>query len=661
MNHPTPKKRSQQEGARGFLGVHFDFHAGDDCPEIGKYTTREMIETIVRKVQPDYVQTDCKGHPGYSSYPTKAGNPAPGISADALKIWRQVTAEHGVGLYMHYSGVWDNQAVRHHPEWARIDEDGNPDRRLTSVFGPYVDELLIPQLKELVDVYGIDGVWIDGECWATRSDYAHPVLAAFKAETGIQDVGRHPGEPGFLEFSDFCREGFREYVRHYVDALHAHAPGFQIASNWAFSSMMPEPVSIDLDYLSGDFTLQDSLNSARLEGRCLAHQGLPWDLMAWGFAYKWHPESSLENAACVKGAVQLMQEASVVLALGGGFQAYFPQKRNGAVRLWEMDVMAEVARFCRAREQHCHNQELLPQIGLIYPQEAIYAQSPPVLFQPGDLLLPMRGVLEALLDSQQVVDIVSEHHLEADIQRYPLLVLPEWGILGESLRSRLLKYVEEGGNLLVIGPEAAAHFSEVLGVRFSGEQEKRTWWLEQDGRLAGLSQVPYRPVELDGARACGWLYDDNDLTGEAQIAASTHGYGKGSIAGVYLNLGERYVHGRNYVVRSFLAGLVRQLLPDPIVEVHGSHQVDVSLGKKDGKLLVNLVNTSGPHGDPDVYTFDEIPALGPLSVNLRLEQAPARITLQPAGTDMPFSFSDGKVQVLLPRLEIYDILEVDPG
>jgi hypothetical protein len=655
--YPLRKRRSES-----FLGVHFDFHAGDDNHEIGKYTTPQMIETILQKVQPDYVQCDCKGHAGFSSYPTKVGYPAPGIVADALRTWRQVTAEHGVGLFMHYSGVWDNQAVLHHPEWARIDENGEPDRRLTSVFGPYADELLIPQLLELAIEYGVDGAWVDGECWATRSDYAPAILAQFASETGIEQVGRKPGEPGFLEFSDFCREGFLRYLRHYVDAVHAKAPSFQIASNWAFSSMIPEPVSANVDYLSGDYTLQDSVNSARLEGRCLARQGTPWDLMAWAFSHKidWVNQANSDRAPCTKGAVQLMQEAAVVLALGGGFQAYFTQKRDGSVRTWQMDIMAEVARFCRARQPFCHKQELLPQVGLIYAKEAIYRLSPPVLFQPGDLLLPLRGILQMLLDSQQVVEIVSEHHLHGRMAEYPLLVLPEWGTLEPGFRQELLDYVHNGGSLLVVGPQAAALFEKELGVRFSSELEpEATSWLEHEGKLAGLSRNPLRAVELlPGAQPLGKFYRDNDVTGPSQIAASITPYGKGKIAGVYANLGERYVHGTNYVARRFLADLVRRMFPQPLVEVHGSHSVDVSLGKQGEALLINLVNTSGPHGDPEVYTFDEIPALGPLSITVRLPQAPQHVTLQPGNSDLAFSYQDGLLQILLPRLEIYEILEI---
>ena len=149
---PPRMKRSD-----AFLGIHFDFHAGEDCDRVGAQTTREMVELVIDKVQPDYIQIDCKGHRGYSSYPTKVGNPAPGFVGDPLRVWRDVTRERGIALFMHYSGVWDYHAVSTHPQWAAVNADGKPNNKATSVFGPYVDMLMIPQLRELAGEYAVDG------------------------------------------------------------------------------------------------------------------------------------------------------------------------------------------------------------------------------------------------------------------------------------------------------------------------------------------------------------------------------------------------------------------------------------------------------------------------------------------------------------------------
>ena len=125
-------------------------------------------------------------------------------------------------------------------------------------------------------------------------------------------------------------------------------PEFQFCSNWAYSDHMPEPVSAPVDFLSGDYSPQDSVNSARISARYLALQGKPWDLMAWSFTTE-----KGKDGATQKSAVQLQREAAVVLAMGGGFQAYFKQKRDGSVFDERVPVMAEVAKFCRARQAVC--------------------------------------------------------------------------------------------------------------------------------------------------------------------------------------------------------------------------------------------------------------------------------------------------------------------
>jgi len=646
-NNPPRLRRSES-----FLGVHFDFHAGDDCKEIGKGVDREMLEYIIEKVKPDYVQCDCKGHPGRTSYPTKVGNPAPGFVKDPLKIWRQVTAERGVALYLHYSGVWDSKAVEVHPEWARINEKGERDNRLTSVYGPYVDKLLIPQLKELSDEYGVDGVWVDGECWATERDYADHVIEAFEKQTGIKEIPRKPGDPYWFEFSEFCRDGFRRYLNHYVTVLHEHNPEFQIASNWMYSSMVPEPAIIDVDYISGDFSPMDSVNTARFEGRSMVHQGKPWDLMAWSF-------TRTDGQFSTKSVPQLKQEAAIVLALGGGFQAYFPQRRDGSVRKWQMDLMGQVAEFCRARQQICHKAEPIPQVGLIYSGKAFYRKARKLFAAYGGEVVPLRGVLQSLLESQDVVDIVMEHHLDGRMQEYPLLVYPEWGYIDPAFRKELLDYVYRGGNLLVVGPRAAALFEKELGVVLHGEATERVNGLEYNGWVSGVKSLFQKAELSERARPVGKVHTDNDVESPSEPAASITHYGKGKLAATYLNLGERYRNGATAVGRELLQALVRELVPEPLVTLNGSHYVDVSANRKDGKLAIHLVNTAGPHGNGKVFVFDDIPVVGPLSVSIRYDKKPDRVTLEPFGRKIDFTYRAGSIHLMIPRLEIHEIIVVE--
>jgi hypothetical protein len=217
---PVPRKDA-------YFGLHFDLHPNRSDTVLGVDITEENIAALLDRVQPDYVQYDCKGHPGYAGYPTKIGWPSPGIVRDSLAIWRKVTKHRRVGLFIHYSGVWDSKAIEEHPDWARLDAQGRRDPNATSVFGPYADELMIPQLKEVTAAYDLDGVW--------------------------------------------------------VDALHAFNAKLQLTSNWMYTSFAAKPVVAGLDFLSGDYSPSLSIDRARVEARYLASTGMPWDLMAWGF------------------------------------------------------------------------------------------------------------------------------------------------------------------------------------------------------------------------------------------------------------------------------------------------------------------------------------------------------------------------------------------
>ncbi len=575
---PARPKRSES-----FLGIHYDFHAGEKDKGIGLKTTPAMIEAIIDQVHPDYLQIDCKGHNGYSSYPTQAGNAAPGVEADALKVWREVTARRGVSLVMHYSGVLDQKAVQDHPDWAAYTAEGQPTKRATSLFGPYADRLLIPQLRELAGTYGVDGAWVDGECWGVAEDYSAPALEAFSKATGIATAPHGPSEPGWNAFLDFQREAFRNYLRHYIGEVKKTNPGFQIASNWAFTDFMPEPVSAPVDFLSGDLACCDGVNAARVSGRYLASQGVPWDLMAWSFAHpNDHPEKSV-----MKTAVQIEREAAVVMAQGGGFSVYFVQNRDGSINTKWLPMMAEVAQFCRARQAVCHHAAPVPQVALLLSTPAYYRSIRHPFASDGHVY---RGTLQALLGQHYSVELLSEHRLTGRMGQYPLIVIPAWDYLDPAFKTELLAYVRDGGHLLLASPKSAGLFKTEL-------------------------TAPQVTLGKGILAAC-------DVADAAGFAAKT-----------------------------------RELFPHPMVEVEGSPEVDVSINQIGGKLAINLVNVSGPHATE--MTISKIDPVGPVNLTIRQPSKPAKVTLQPEGTALPFTYKKGELHVTVPQVPIHSIVTVE--
>ena len=635
-----------------FFGIHFDLHASEDITDAGKTLTPEMVDTFLTKVRPDFIQIDCKGHPGISSYPTKAGSHVKSFEKDPLKLFREVTAKNNVALFMHYSGVWDAKAVKDHPDWAVVNAKGEVSKEKTSFFSPYLDQILIPQMKELSD-YGVDGAWIDGDCWAVEPEYGAASIKRFMNETGITVIPQKFGDENYPKWMEYNRQLFRDRLKKYIDAIHAYNPAFQITSNWSYSSMMPEPVNTNVDYLSGDVTPQNGVYRSAFEARCLAPQGKPWDLMAWGFS--WNGAKMPLN---VKSAVQLEQEATQIMAMGGGVQFYFQQNRDLSLRPWLATMLSEIATFCRARQQFVHKAKAIPQIALLYPT-AYYQKNTTRPFSGSSAMV--QGTMNLVLDGQHPVEILMEHHLHGRMSKYPLIIIPECNFMEPAFKAELDTYVNEGGKLLIIGNETTKLFDNELGIKSLVKAENSQLFIEASDKLGGIGSSVVSAELLPGAKVISNFYNSSDFSNKgATIAASVNQVGKGSVTGVYFNAGSTYLDFKSHVLRDFISNRIEELFPNPLVRVSGSHLVHVAVNKIKDKTLVSLMNISGEHTNSKAIGFDEIPPLQNLKVCIHTPIKPTKIILQPEGRSLDINFQNGISKVIVPELAIYSILEVLP-
>jgi hypothetical protein len=631
--------------------MHFDLHPNPQDVALGRDVTDEMVEHFLNEVRPDYVQYDCKGHVGYLGYPSNIGTPAPHIVKDSLDIWRRITARHGVALYIHFSGVWDSRAIAEHPVWASMHADGTPDPNATSTFGPYADQLMIPELEEAAKNYDLDGAWVDGECWAVRLDYSDAAARAFRRATRIRDLPKGEKDPGWQEFLDFNRAQFRKYVRHYVDALHQFRPKFQIASNWLYTTFVPERPEVPVDFLSGDYLGNAAISTARLEGRYLSSVDKPWDLMAWGFQ-----QETPKTGASHKPSVQLQQEAAVILAQGGGFQIYYQPTRAGKLDERHIQVMAKVARFCRARQALSHRTESVPQIGLLFSTTSLYTTVPRMFGGWGASTDPARGLLDALLENHYSVDVIPEWKLEEVIASYPLVAVPDWPNIGVKVRQIVVNHVTQGGKVLVAGAENAALFANELGVRLVGTPQEQSAFVVGDetfGEANGLWPV----VEPAGAEVLAQRYPTYETSRDAVCAATLSRYGSGEIAAIYGPIGSIFAATHAAPTRQFVRRIVDRLFV-PAVKVQAPPTVEVALRKKRSDLLIHLVNCTAMQVAPDYVAADFIPPVGPIEISVSVPRAPRQVTFEPKQLSVKGSYANGRWSGTIRRLEIHGIVRI---
>lgn len=666
--------------SEGYFGLHTDFHASALDQDVWGDLTEEMVERVLRDLSPDFVQVDCKGHTGYASYPTKVGFPAPGLKKDGLRIWRDVTRRHGVALVVHYSALWDAAAIELHPEWAVIRADGSQDDMAVSFFSPYLDELMIPQLKEVILMYDVDAAWVDADSWGTAVDYSEPAVTAFHKATGIAEPPRSTEDPNWETFFQFFCDQFRLHATKYMEALHAFRPGFQVTSNWVQSPGTPGLRDVPVDYLSGDYMPEDAADAARLTSRYWNGADLPWDLMAWT-----HTKGDQQFNRSIKPVVQLQQEAAATLAQGGSWQCIIMGTRSGYIDESSTRMGRDVASFVRERKALCRHGESIPQVGLILPEEAMQKrlarEGIPYRFHEC-VRPPLVGLLRLLLHAHYSVDVRSERDaVDGRLQEFPMLAVPECESLPGDVVESLKAYAASGGSLLLGGPRVAALFEAELGVRFEGSPvDMRDTYREleaQDGGRALFFLHPEFPelhVETDGVIAdCGGVYQhvrpetaevmsrwypQKDTRDPGHCAASVTSCGSGSTGAFYVPLPEVYYQGQHPLLHQAFQKTAHRLFAEPMVEVDGSKYVDVSLKKKGDQIIVHLVNTFGMDLAPRQSATDEIPPIHNLVIRLRVESEPRHVECAYGGRLITEAYQDGVLSITLDQLAIHDALVV---
>ncbi len=653
-----------------FFGIHYDLHAVANDTQLGQELTVEHLIERLSRVRPDWIQCDCKGHPGYTSWPTKVGSTLPGVVNDALRIHRDATRTLGIPLAVHYSGVWDTRAIELHPAWARVDEHGRPDGLrhtgeewpprpvMTCRLSGYDDELMIPQLLELIDTYDVDGFWVDGENWVSRPCWCERCRAKFTRRTEVEAIPTAPGQPSWAAWLAFHRDLFIEHVARYAHAVHARKSGCLVCSNWMYSARQPEAVRAPMDYLSGDYDWAWGANRAAIEGRVLDGRGLSWDLMAWMIIKtgRWDED----RPWTLKTATHLCQDAAEAVALGGAVMLYIQPQRTGWLAGWHQDLIAEVADFCRARKDACFRSKTVPQAAVLHLAGHYYAHNDP-LFDNGLALQPVEGALHALLETHRSTDVLTEEDALRRMSAYSLVVVPEQTSLSRPLRAALEAYARGGGQVLMSGAHLSHEYSDLVGAKPDGDAVSGDVYLPARARVVPVAGS-WQPV-VPGTSTEAWVrrlsQQDPDKDGTEQIVVTRHALGRGAIVAVHGPVFQDYVIVHYPDLRAFIGDVVRRMGIEWLVELDAPARLEAVLRRKRGNLLVNLINRgAGKALSPARVVVEELPPIQDVVMRLRHAEQPTAVTIVPGGTQADWSYTDGLVTVRVPRVDIHTVIVV---
>ncbi|MBS1370001.1 MAG: hypothetical protein HPZ91_08625 [Lentisphaeria bacterium] len=660
------------------IGMHYDLHAGVGDTLLGTRIDDSLSE-LLRELGVDFVQTDCKGHPGVLSWFSKLPESTipPGLRADALAGWREQTRKLGLPMHCHYSGIWDRAAGARFPGWhcqlppeAQIGTGGqnvgtnNPQEIMCPNRG-YADGLMIPQMVELIERYQVDGFWVDGDLWAVRPCYCSRCRALFREETGIAEMPTNEEDPAWPLVWNFMLRSFKRHVTHYCNEIHRRYPGVKICSNWLQTYRNPGTPDVPTDWISGDNSHRFGIDASRCEARFLETRNKPWDIMLWTFTCN-NGFGLPESPWNFKPVEMLEQEIAVLLSCGGNVQLYETTKvRDGRLVPWRIRRLRRVVDFIRQRLPVCKRSKSVPQVAVLHSEAHFYRHVTGVNLLNGGDISPVNGAVWMLLENHYHTDLCDEWALLPRLAEYPVVVVPEQYDLSEEMAEALRGYVAGGGRLVLTGSELFDRF----GAAFIGAESVRTdkdavWFLPDgsDGAVPLFSRT-FRLLEAKEAEPVGELYRQGRVgdDGSGFPAATVHRNGRGVVAYIPAAICRDFEFNREVGIREFFGAVMRAAAGEMAIELDGPSWIDLSLRRSGDELQIHLINRStGIPNLPNQGVAAEIPPSGPLTLRLRTEHRPASV--QGAWERLPgleWEWRGGLLTVRLPELRLHEAILVN--
>ncbi|MBO5223271.1 MAG: hypothetical protein J6C23_02000, partial [Clostridia bacterium] len=362
-----------------------------------------------------------------------------------------------------------------------------------------------------------------------------------------------------------------------------------------------------------------------------------WDIMSWGFN---HGDKS------DKSAVQLIQEASVVMSNGGGFQIYDTQNRDGSARKIDGKRLEIISNFVKERK-FLFNKKPFADFGVLFDSDDFYAKSK--IFNAGGCLNPIIGMVNALLDVGRTVNILLSTQ-EDEYKNHKALVVAQLDKMSDERIEKLITYAKNGGNLLVVGEDASIRFLDKTGGKYNGKRTGRVYI--NDGEYFSLAHDIGMKLEtmscLDLGDGEGYLYSDRSKNYPLVPAYRIDKIGKGCIAYLPLDFGNWYLTYANLAKQGYIKNIADTLVESSVVV--DKKNIDITTQKDGDSVIVNLVNINQSRHSLSYTSYDEVAPIENITVKIN---TPYKSVSLPFNEAHSVEYKDDCVIIKLDKLDIH--------
>ena len=646
--------------------VHLDFHTSG-LLEVGTKFSKEQFQAALRAGHVNSITVFSKCHHGWSYHPTEENKMHPLLNFDLLGAQLEACREIGVNAPVYISAGYDEKDWETHPEWrfkwsddkAENDEyEGETHFHLLCFNTEYLD-VLCRQIEEVMINYSPCGIFLD--IVSPRFCYCE------KCKKDMKNMGL-----------DIEKEEDREKFQNIVYNKYTAATNNAVRKHSSTATIFHNGGHIP----KGSYDVIEA--NTHLELESLPTGGWGYDHFPLSAAYvrtlkdtdflgmtgKFH--HSWGEFGGFKHPNALIYETALSVANGAGCSIGDQMHPLGEMNMATYSLIGKAYSLVEEKEPWLEGAVNVADIAVLSVESLVSGRKTKSDITKADI-----GANRMLLEGNRLYNFIDG---TMDFSQYKLLILPDAEIEDEKIIDKIKAYAENGGKIIATGESLTKNGSFFLdfGCEYIGENEfKPTYFVPafntvngnteyimkcnsyrfnaRDCEIAAYVQNPYFNRERN--RFCSHAHTPNNP--EEQFPAAVI---KENIAYIGWDIFTAYAKHGHLCFKEIFNFVLDKLMCDSYtvdVKIPDKAVVTYTRQEEEKRSILHLLFAHTTLRGQNTEVIEDTVPLYNVECSVNKEIKPTRVVLQPQGKELPFEYDNGKVNFVVPTVDIHQLAVIE--
>ena len=634
---------------------------------------------------------------GYSYYPTKIGVPHPGLERDFTGEITRALKKRGIRCIVYYYMAQERELQKTHPDWVSTQKfsNWNPEdiekRKVVSMChnSPYIKQVAIPQMKEIIELYDVDGFFLDIvlQQYFQANCYCKFCRELYEREIG-SELPTDESDPGVFALRRLKNRTLETLMDNYNRELMAVKPEIAIITNYAWMSRYPVTPPKYIQHITWDTPTPKHGNYSwnfSFEGRYLATLAdvLPdvtWSVMSID-GVDWNEYSLRDTGA-------FLQESATLLAACGRTYLSNTMYPHGNPEPAIMEVYGDVNRRIIELEPFVKDCRPVKDTAVLHSADSVWSKAPFLpspTWDASPAYYSVTGAHTTLTEGHVQMNILNSEVFVETIDEYGAVILPDQRILSKRECESIRRFVRNGGALIATCETGTRdtdnnllkNFSiaDVLGVELIETRKAANCYLRVKSKNMprGIPSMDiftgnsYVRVKANTAKTLLELvpaYEGKIAPAEAPTGpgVTINSYGKGKAVYCAPHLFHKFMEDNTPVLRKLALWMLDQAYPEKlrtIVFENTPFNVEAFYNQRGSERFIHLVNYAGNKREKGTPQVQDLPSVHGIRIHVRLDTKPVSIISVPDGKNIEFTYRSGSVTFEAEPLKIHSVYKIE--